>query len=377
MADELTSWTDADALEDFLQGVPCGLLSCAADGTILAVNDTFLDWTGYTRSQLVKLRHFDELLTLPCRIYYETHFRPLLGIQGFVHEVALDVRRHDGAALPALVSTTARPQLNGAPGVQRVAVFAARDRRAYERELLLARRASEEAVKAKADFLAMFAHEIRNPLTVVLLEAETLERGGACDASDPTLPQLRESLDRVLKLLNNMLDISKLEAGKASLQQSEFEIGDVVQAVVHSLRPLADARDLPVSVHVDSNLRRRVVGDPMKLDQALTNLVGNAIKFTETGSVRIDADRVEERGAALRVRFGVEDTGIGIARERQACIFEEYEQADASVAHRFGGTGLGLAITRKLVELLGGRLAVVSEPGRGSRFSFELTFEAR
>jgi PAS domain S-box-containing protein len=374
MANKPAVWTGAEPLQTFFDAAPCGLLSAASNGTLLAVNDTFLTWTGYDRDTLVGSRHFDELLTLPSRMYFETHYWPLLNIQGFVHEVALDLRRSNGSVLPALVSASGERQEDGSIGRLRYAVLAAEDRRAYERELLLERRNSEQAVKAKADFLAMFAHEIRNPLCAVVLEAELLERD-ADARGDPSVRQLRESLDRVLGLLNNMLDISKLEAGKVSLQKTEFEIGDVVRAVVHSLHPLAQARQLPLTMRVDSKLHRRVLGDPFKLDQALTNLVGNAIKFTEAGSVTVGADTIALRDDCVRVRFGVADTGIGIAPARQTKIFEEYEQADATIGHRFGGTGLGLAIARKLVELQGGHLELVSEPGRGSTFSFDLTFE--
>lgn len=375
MATKRATWTGAEPLQAFLDAAPCGLLSTTSNGTILAVNDTFLDWTGHNRADLAGSRHFDELLTLPSRMYYETHYWPLLHIQGFVHEVALDLRRSNGTVLPTLVSACAKRHPDGTVAHLRYAVVAAEDRRSYERELLLERRNSEQAVKAKADFLAMFAHEIRNPLCAVVLEAELLER--EADArGDPSVKHLRESLDRVLKLLNNMLDISKLDAGKLALQKTEFEIGDVVRAVVHSLHPLADARQLPLTMRVDSKLHRRVIGDPVKLDQALTNLVGNAIKFTESGSVTVGAECIAGVGDTLHVRFGVVDTGIGIASTRHEKIFDEYEQADASIGQRFGGTGLGLSITRKLVELQGGHLDLVSEPGHGSTFTFDLMFES-
>jgi len=374
MAHKRSSWTGAEPLQTFFDAAPCGLLSAASNGVVLAVNDTFLSWTGYERESLIGSRHFDELLTLPSRMYFETHYWPLLHIQGFVHEVALDLRRSNGSVLPALVSACGTHQADGTIGGLRYVVLAAEDRRAYERELLLERRNSEQAVKAKADFLAMFAHEIRNPLCAVVLEAEFLEREAEA-RGDSSVKQLRESLDRVLKLLNNMLDISKLDAGKVSLQKTEFEIGDVVRAVVHSLHPLAQARHLPLTMRVDSKLHRRVIGDPFKLDQALTNLVGNAIKFTEAGSVTVGADTIALRDDCVRVRFGVADTGIGIPPARQNKIFDEYEQADPTIGQRFGGTGLGLAIARKLVELQGGRLHLVSEPGRGSTFSFDLNFE--
>ncbi len=320
------------------------------------------------------MRRLDELLTVPCRLYHETHYSPLLQIQGIVREVALDFVRRDGSVLPAFVHTAAKRRNDGTIEFMRVAIFDASDRRKYENELLLERRISEQAVKAKADFLAMFAHEIRNPLHAMALQTELLELSNLSADDADTVHQLRESLGRVLRLLNSMLDISKLEAGKITLQQTEFEIGDVVQAVVHSLRPLAEKRNLSVEIGVDPGLPKRVIGDPVKLDQALTNLVGNAIKFTEHGSVTIAAKRTTERSDSVNVRFWVKDTGMGIPLERQAKIFEDYEQADASIGQRFGGTGLGLAITRKLIHLQGGQLQVSSAEGQGATFSFELGF---
>jgi signal transduction histidine kinase len=377
MSERGRSWPSGETLHDFLDGAPCGLLCTAEDGTILHVNETFLAWSGHERGALVGARRLDQLFTIPCRIYYETHYAPLLRLQGFVHEVAVDIVRQDGQILPAFVNTVEKRAPDGSVELVRVAIFAATDRRKYERELLLARRNSEDAVKAKADFLAMFAHEIRNPLNAVALQVQLLERRGLPPEHGTSVARLRTSLDKVLSLLNNMLDISKFDAGKVSVQESEFELANVVRAVVHTMGPLAERKGLPIEVRIDPDLPRRLYGDPVKLDQALTNLVGNAIKFTESGVVAIGASRVGSvGGGAVTVRFSVVDTGIGIPADRQTLIFDAYEQADASVERRFGGTGLGLAITRKLVELQGGRLSVTSEPGRGSTFAFELRLKA-
>jgi signal transduction histidine kinase len=255
----------------------------------------------------------------------------------------------------------------------RVAVLAANDRRKYERELMLERRRAEDAVKAKADFLAMFAHEIRNALTAVGLHVELI--GEHADASEQTdtLSLLRASVAKVLELLNGMLEISKLDAGKVSLQETELELVKVLQAVVHTMAPLAKQKGLALEVRVDPELPERLRGDPFKLDQVLTNLVGNAIKFTERGAITIGAQRVGESDRI--VRFWVRDTGMGIPAEHQQLIFDAYVQADANVARRFGGTGLGLAIASQLVELQGGRLSVTSEPGRGSTFEFQLRLD--
>jgi PAS domain S-box-containing protein len=360
------------ALEALFDGAPCGLLVTAADGLILAANRTFASWTGLARSELVGRVHFDELLTAPSRIYHETHYAPLLLMQGYVNEVAFDLVYPERGSLPVFVNATASRDTDGSLECIRLAVFVANDRRAYERELMLARRSSEQSVKAKVDFLAMFAHEIRNPLAAVLADMDLMQRRPAPLAMS-RVARIHASLARVMALLNNMLDISKLEAGKMALESTEFELATVVQAVVHTMRPLASSKCLPLQVAIDFGLPKRVRGDPMKLEQALINLVSNAIKFTERGSVTIGVVSVDtQRDKSLLVRFWIEDTGIGIPLDRQRSIFDEYTQADPSVARQFGGTGLGLAITAKLVDLQGGTLSVHSEPGRGTVVSFEI-----
>lgn len=358
--------------EAFLDAAPCGLLTTAPDGTILSVNQALLDWLGYERTELVGVRRLDELFTLPSRIYFETHYAPLLRMQGFVKEIATDLRRNDGGILPAYLNSMEKRDEEGSVILVRTAVFDATDRRRYERELLLERRISEQAANAKADFLAMFAHEIRNPLGAVVLQVQLLERKLSAAAEWTAITRLRSSLDRIMTLINNMLDVSKLEAGKVTLEETAFDPRDVLQAVVSTLAPNAERKKIPLRVEVGEAVPERVIGDPVKLDQALTNLVGNAIKFTETGLVTLGAERIRTAGEVAYVHFFVRDTGIGIPAEKHALIFDPYGQADASVARRFGGTGLGLTITQKLLEIQGSRLRLKSAPGKGSTFSFDL-----
>ncbi|MGC4070615.1 MAG: ATP-binding protein [Polyangiaceae bacterium] len=375
MNDHEQPWDGHEAPEEFIERAPCGLVSTAPDGTLLAVNDTFSQWTGYARSELVGSRRLVQLFTKASQIYYHTHYESLLRLQSFAHEIAFDVVRSDGRILPVFVNAIEKHGPDGSVALVRVAVFAATQRRRYERELLLERRSAEDAVSAKADFLAMFAHEVRNPLTAVLMHVDLLDRPGAEPVDESTVPMLRASLNKVIDLLNDMLKISKLDAGRVSLHKTEFELANVVQAVVHTMAPLAENKGLRVEVQVDPELPKRLLGDPVKLDQILTNLVGNATKFTERGQITIGVKRVEQSNDTVTVRFWVEDTGIGIDIDRQPNIFDAYVQADASVERRFGGTGLGLSIARKLVELHGGRLGVKSQLGCGSTFEFQLTFE--
>ena len=355
--------------EDF----PCGLISSSPDGTLLAVNDTLLAWTGFKRAALLGTRRLDELFTLPSRIYYETHLAPLLRMQGFVSQLALDVARADGTTFPIFLNSVEERDAAGEVVCVRTALFDATERHRYERELVLARRTAEEAVRAKLDFLAMFAHEIRNPLGAVMLQVETLHQLTKEEPQLQRVGRLRSSVAKVIDLLNDMLDVSKLEAGKVVLENVPFDLRDLAQAVVQSVSPFAEKKSLLLEVELGPDLPLRVLGDPVKLDQVLSNLLGNAVKFTERGAVTLSIVQVSEQKTSSTLRFSVRDTGIGISPTRQMHVFERYEQADASIARRFGGTGLGLAIARQLVRLQGGELALVSRPAEGSTFSFELT----
>jgi signal transduction histidine kinase len=177
-----------------------------------------------------------------------------------------------------------------------------------------------------------------------------------------------------LGILNDVLDHSKMEAGKLAVERVEMSMGKVIDEVVGSLAMTARRKGLVLDSTIDPALPERLQGDPVRVRQVLMNLVGNAIKFTDAGSVRIET-RATETPMHVRIRVAIRDTGIGIAPERQGEIFESFTQADSSTTRRFGGTGLGLTISRQLVELMGGTIGVESGLGRGSTFWFELAFK--
>ncbi|WCE02765.1 ATP-binding protein [Pseudoxanthomonas sp. JBR18] len=241
-----------------------------------------------------------------------------------------------------------------------------------EGELIKAKQAAESAVLAKGEFLATMSHEIRTPLNGIVPMLELLSRSALAQEQHQLVQTATSSSQALLRIVDDILDYSKLEANKLELESTPFNLREVLEQVMQLMQRPAETRGLRLGLQLDPAVRLPVRGDPLRLRQILTNLIGNAIKFTERGSVTLVARRLGETGAQHLLRFEVRDTGIGIDPEAQTRLFNSFSQADASTTRLFGGTGLGLAICKRIVDLMGGRIAVVSERGRGSTFWFEI-----
>ncbi|MEC9368415.1 MAG: ATP-binding protein [Pseudomonadota bacterium] len=336
-----------------------------ADGRLTFINDAFCRTFGMSRQGAIGQR--------------------------FVAEV-LDGQRRDAAVRPELrgtvryeqrIATAQGPRwflweefaIRDESGSLREMQASGRDiteQREAEAKLQKAREEAETANRAKSRFLATVSHEIRTPMngilgmTGLLLDTELSAEQGTYARAITT------SAKTLLSLIDEILDFSKIEAGKLELAIAPFDLAEMVQGVVELLAPRAYDRSLQFGWTIDPDLPRTVTGDEIRIRQVLINLIGNAIKFTEQGGVLLHVCATGEG-----VRFAVRDTGCGLAPEARENIFREFEQADSSPSRRHGGTGLGLAISRRLAEMMGGELSVESEPGKGSTFSFTVSFAGR
>lgn len=359
-----------ESVEELYDHAPCGYVTSGADGIIARVNHTLLGWIGSARDQLIGSRRFQDLLSTPGRMYFETHLGPLLRMQGFFNEVALELACRDRPPLSVLVSAVEKRDSAGEPILVRFMIFNAVERRQYERELLLARRRAERADKAKAELLAMIGHDMRSPLGAILTAVTLLERQDPQPQQAKYLKTLRSSTDTLLALANQILDFSRIEAGQAVVANAPFDPAGLTRDTAEALAARAEEKGIALVHRVEPSVPPWVIGDATKTQQILSNLIGNAVKFTSRGSVTVAL-----RAADGRLEFSVADTGIGIRRERLDAIFEEFTQADPEIGREYGGTGLGLTICRRLTEMLRGKLEVESEVGRGSTFRFTLPFE--
>jgi two-component system, sensor histidine kinase len=242
-------------------------------------------------------------------------------------------------------------------------------------DLRLAKVAAEEANQAKSEFLANMSHEIRTPLNGVVGIARALSLQPLTVTQREMVDLVQTSGETLQRLLNDLLDVSKIEAGKLELQETVFDLREAVESAAFLMRPRADEKGLAFVVEVDDAAAGTYLGDAVRVRQIIGNLCSNAIKFTEEGRVTVKVSAIVAAGTGPNIRITVSDTGIGFDESVRQKLFARFEQADSSITRRFGGTGLGLAICQALAGMMGGTIAARSVPGQGSTFTFELPLQ--
>ncbi len=328
-------------------------------------------------------RPADQVATTYRRSLFFAHLGPLafFGLMFYVsavehRDVVWPVEIAKGAFLYimsmyiALTARTAESRRNKLADARRTAEQAVRNADQRRRELESALSKLEDASKAKSEFLANVSHELRTPLNSVLGSSDLLLDSPLSREQREMVGVLRDSAESLTHIVNDILDLARVEARRMPLEQIPMRLRDVAGATLRMFTARAHNRPIELICDIERDVPDSLTGDPVRLRQVLTNLIGNAVKFTDQGEIVLRVEREEERRGRLALRFSIRDTGIGIPKDRQAAIFEAFTQVDGSSTRKYGGTGLGLTIANELVALMDGRLWVDSEPGRGSTFSF-------
>ncbi|HNY11286.1 MAG TPA: ATP-binding protein, partial [Candidatus Wallbacteria bacterium] len=248
-------------------------------------------------------------------------------------------------------------------------------RKLAEAEMKKARNMAEDVSLAKSDFIAGMSHEIRNPMNSIVGMADMLSNTALTDEQRKYVQLLHTASETLLDLINDVLDLSKIESGHLVLEEINFNLLDLVEKVCDVMAIRAHQKNIELYYRIDPDVKVSVIGDPLRLRQVLFNLVGNAIKFTERGHIVLNIEKDDLSMEDNALIFSVSDTGIGIEKEKVPLLFQKYSQADSAIARKYGGTGLGLAISKNLVEIMGGDIRVKSAIGQGSSFYFNLRFK--
>ncbi|MDD2987936.1 MAG: CHASE domain-containing protein [Zoogloea sp.] len=359
------------------------------DGHIVRVNPAAYQMLGYTRDELTRLRIHDVDMGLDAR-RWAAH-RTNLDLRRGEH-FETTYRRKDGSTFPVAIATAvvhtdeqcyfyATARDISTSKLTEAELKRHRDHleelvAARTADLSIAKEAAESANRAKSVFLANMSHELRTPMNAIIGLNHMLSRRNTDPAQKDKLTSVGRAAQHLMQLLNDILELSRIEAERMPLESIPFRFDTISGHVASLVGPEVAAKGLSLDIHIAPPLAAQpLLGDPLRLQQVLLNLVGNAIKFTARGGIRIRADIAAEQGDTLQLRVEVDDDGIGIAPDTRQRIFEPFEQADGSTTRRFGGTGLGLSISKRLVRLMGGEIGIGEHLGQGSTFWFTVRLQ--
>jgi len=359
----------ADAGNANYELLPCGIVRTDAKQRITFVNGMVRDWLDVTAEELVGRRRFNELLTIGGKIFFETHHATRLELEGAVRELNYDLAAKDGSRVPVLVNAHRLPEQT--PGYLYV-LLPFSERKKHEAVLKEAKLAAELADRAKATFISTISHEIRTPLHAILEAGNFLLKDNPRDDQAELITVLRSAGQNLLGIVNDILDMSKLESGLTELDTRAFHFQEIIDQAINTYTHRCREKGVTLRAELPETPLPPLMGDAVKIGQVINNLVSNATKFTANGEIVVGLAR-QCVGDRHTLAVSVRDTGIGIPEDRLEAVFQPFTQASAATSFSFGGTGLGLAIARRILEAHAAPLTVESEVGKGTTFRFTLT----
>ncbi len=341
-------------------------------------NERIVSWNKFAEELLGSGK--DDLHLKPVSsLYPEPEWKKIVAenirTKGSKHHLETQIVRKDGKVIDVELSVNvlrdANDNLIGSVGIMQDIT----ERKQMQEILLKAKQTAEEANQSKSMFLANMSHEVRTPMSTIMGMLDLALDTPLNDEQKENLKTAKDAADNLLSLLNDILDLSRVEAGKLNLETIELNLENIVKSVCKGLSVLAGKKNIEITWSLDPKIPSNLVGDPLRLRQILVNLINNAIKFTFKGKIELQVKFVDSTETECELLFSVRDQGIGIPKEKQAILFSVFTQADESTTRRFGGTGLGLAISKRLVELMNGKIWVESEDMKGSAFFFTAKFK--
>jgi PAS domain S-box-containing protein len=360
-------------IQDLYNNAPCGYHSIDEEARIIAINDTELNWLGYTRDEVVGKLYIYDILDEETAKSVRENF-PTYKKRGAVRERRLTMRTKSGKTFPVVLNSIAVYDAAGNYVSSRSTIFDITQQQKAETALKEARQQAIESANVKEQFLANMSHEIRTPINSVIGFTNLLQKTSMTEEQQQFVTLIQSASENLLAIINDILDISKIEAGMLRIEKNPFSLRGLCSSIETMFYHKAREKNLSFSLHIQDNIPDTLTGDAVRLTQILVNLISNAIKFTQKGGISINITTLTQNNDQVRLRFSVKDSGIGIPADKLETVFERFQQGETDTTRKYGGTGLGLSIVKNLVQLQGGNITVESDPGKGTEFIFEIGY---
>ena len=349
---------------------PTPMLICSLENLqILAVNDLVISKYGYTRSEFLQMTILDlhREIDLNDVILHTDNPKEKDTISEWIHLLKNNTEINVELIAKSIAFNRQHARLVSINDITKV--------KQYQNELIKAKQEAEHSKELQRQFLSNMSHEIRTPMNGIIGITRILQNTNLTDEQNHYLNAVIKSSQNLMVIINDILDFSKIEAGKVIIEKTPMDLHDMLNVIQEILVIQAEKKGIYLTVHLDEDVPTKIIGDPVRLNQILTNLVGNAIKFTDKGGVSIKISKLHSTVNSAKLRFEIKDSGIGIPKDKLAGVFNSFTQASSSTTRTHGGTGLGLTISKQLIELQKGTISIESEFGKGSQFSFELEYD--